>query len=67
MNDLNHLVNKKVEYLSRQESMSLEPIIKAKQGLIISSLFLKFLIKDPVDISIFLTSRAQGQNFDQSY
>lgn len=66
MNDLNHLNSKKIDFLRNKEAISLEPIIKAKQGLIICSLFLKFLLKDPVDFSIFLTSRVQNQTFDES-
>lgn len=66
MNDLSHLVNRKIDFLTNQETINLEPLIKAKQGLMISSLYLKFLLKNPVDLSIFLTKRNQNQNYDPS-
>lgn len=57
-------MNRKIAFLTNQETINLEPLIKAKEGLMIACLYLKFLLKNPVSLSIFLSKNGQNQGSD---
>ena len=44
---LNHLLFKSQDFLKNSANTDIEPLIKAKQGFIIASLFLKLVLKSP--------------------